>query len=276
MKAFWTVLTAGTLLLGGVPGWSPPSPLAQSNSRFPIAAHSAGGESIDLLRLRPAVPQRGSPRLPYPDWLSASGWEDRRPFSASADRFRIENGVLRLESRGDSFLIGRDLPPDRRPSLLEYPYLRFTVRIARVPRGARLAGESRDDSAFRIYAVFNDRPLRALAYAWSWDLPVGHWSVRGRSLWGDFRQVHRKSFGRGVPRPDTWLMVEVDLRRDFRARFDSAPPRLIGVGLKTDSNHTPGAGSLAWLKSIELHRVSLRDRGYREGSRLGWAVVWFR
>jgi hypothetical protein len=224
--------------------------------------------SIDLLRLAGATSYRA--------WMEREGWEDRRPSSSSARRFAIEGGALRLESAGDSFLIGRSLPEGERPALAEWPFLRFEVRLAAVPRGARLEGEARDDAAFRLYAILRDDPLQALVYVWSWSLEVGSWSRRDRSLWGDFRGVHRKSFGRGPP-PEGWLTVEVDLRRDFRARFPGEPlPRLGGVALKADSNHTPGERSLAWLRAAGLHRASLREAGHAEGARLGDAVLWFR
>ncbi len=251
----------------------PPRPMAQEppGERAAPPADPAGG-GIDLLGLRPG--------MAYAQWLAAAGWADRRPFSDSTRRFRIEDGALRMESRGESFLIGRTLPPSLRRSPREYPYLRFRVRIGAVPAGARLAGERRDDAAFRIYAVFNDNPPQALVYVWSRELPVGAWSARGRGLFGDFRGVHRKAFGRGVPgagaNPDGWLLVEVNLLRDFRARFRGPAPRLLGVALKTDSNHTGGAASLAWVASATLHRASLRRAGYREGDRVNGAVLWFR
>lgn len=224
---------------------------------------------VDLLRLAPG--------LTYRQWRERGGWEDRRPFSDSARRFRIEDGTLRLESDGESYLIGRALSADERRNIDTWPYLRFQVRIGDVPRGARLAGEERDDAAFRIYAVFRDSPPQALAYVWSWELPVGAWSARSWSIWGDFRDVHRKAFGQGEPAPDTWLTVEVDLRADFQARFPGQPlPVLIGVGLKADSNDTPGGHSLAWLRAASLHRTSLREAGHREGERLGGTVLWFR
>lgn len=217
------------------------------------------------------------PGQTYAQWMAAGDWADRRPFSPSARRFRIEDGALRLESRGDSYLIGRVLPAGPVTSIDARPYLRFVVRIARVPEGANLIAEARDDSAFRLYATFEDAPPRALVYAWSWTLPVGTFSARGRSLWGDFRNVRRKAFGRGPPDPQRWLTVEVNLRDDFRHEFPGLPlPPLRGLALKADSNHTPGGASLAWLRSVSLHARSLREAGLREGDPYGETTLWFR
>lgn len=212
----------------------------------------------------------------YAAWMDAAGWEDLRPFSRSARRFRIEGDALRLESRGDSYLIGTTFAPAERRPIAEYPYLRFVVRIGAVPEGARLMGEERDDAAFRIYAGFSDDPPRSLVYVWAWELPVGAWSPRADRFWGDFRDVRRKAFGRGTP-PDGWLTVEVNLLRDFRAQFpESPPPPLRGLALKSDSNHTPAGRSLAWLRQVTLHRESLRARGLAEGAALGDTTLWYR
>ncbi len=212
----------------------------------------------------------------YATWMKAAGWEDLRPFSRSATRFHLEEDTLRLESRGDSYLIGTTFPPAQRRPIEEFPYLRFVVRIETVPEGARLMGEARDDSAFRIYAGFSDDPPRSLVYVWSWELPVGAWSARADRLWGDFRQVRRKAFGQGLP-PDGWLTVEVNLLRDFREQFpELPPPPLRGLALKADSNHTPGGRSLAWLREATLHRESLRAQGHAEGAALGDTTLWYR
>lgn len=260
------LVAAALLLLVLAPG-GPPAHAQPGEATAEATEVSAA--PVDLLRLDPA--------LSYAQWRDATGWADRRPFSDSATRFRIEAGALRLASAGGSFLIGRRLPEAQRRSIAAWPYLRFTVRVEAVPRGAKLAGEERDDAAFRIYAIFRDEPLRALVYVWAWELPVGAWSRRGESLWGDFRGVHRKAFGSGAPPADSWLTVEVDLRRDFRARFPGEPlPVLGGVALKADSNHTPGGSSVAWLRRATLHRTSLRDAGHAEGDRLDGALVWFR
>ena len=217
------------------------------------------------------------PGQTYAQWMAAGDWADRRPLSPSARRFRIEGAALRLESRGDSYLIGRVLPPQQAASIDTWPFLRFVVRIAQVPEGANLIAEARDDAAFRVYATFEDDPPRALVYVWSWTLPVGAFSARGRSLWGDFRNVRRKSFGRGAPDAQRWLTVEVNLRDDFRHEFPGLPlPELRGLALKADSNHTPGGGSLAWLRSVSLHARSLREAGLHDGDPCGDTTLWFR
>jgi hypothetical protein len=212
----------------------------------------------------------------YAAWMAAAGWADLRPFSRSARRFRFEGDALRLESRGDSYLIGTTFPPAERRPIADFPYLRFVVRIGAVPEGARLMGEVRDDAAFRLYAGFADDPPRSLVYVWSWDLPVGAWSPRAKHLWGDFRDVRRKAFGQGVP-PAGWLTVEVNLLQDFREQFPHLPPPpLRGLALKSDSNHTPDGHSLAWLREVTLHRESLREQGLEEGAALGDTTLWYR
>ena len=70
----------------------------------PVRAGASGAGAADppeLLRLEQAAD--------YPSWMERFGWENLRPFSDSAQRFRLEDGALRMESRRDSFLIGSRL-----------------------------------------------------------------------------------------------------------------------------------------------------------------------
>lgn len=255
------------------------APGVPSVSAVPLPEVVTGKEAgLDLLRLGGA--------LNYTEWMEREGWRDRRPFSNSAGRFRIFQGTLRMESRGESYLIGRELPPALARPLADYPFLRFVVRIAEAPRGARLRGEAADDSAFRLYAVVGSDPLQALVYVWSWELGIGEWSARGRSLLGDFRGVRRKSFGRGEPMGQVWLTVEVNLLRDFRAQFSEhrpesrqerrPPPRLGGLALKSDSNDTHGQRGLAWLRAVTLHRTSLRAVGLKDWDEYKGTVLLLR
>ena len=224
---------------------------------------------VELLNLKEASS--------YAGWMQRYGWKDVRPFSDSASRFRLLDGTLRMESQDESFIIAADLASRLSKPISDFPYLRFVVRIGDVPRGAKLAGEEADDAAFRLYTVFNRDPWQALAYVWSWQLPVGDWSSRGRSFWGNFQGIRRKAFGQGEPLPHRWLTVEVDLRRDFRQQWPNQPlPAVRGLALKTDSNDVEGQRSLAWLRSVSLHRQSLKTQGYENWSLYRGTTLWFR
>lgn len=240
----------------------------------PHSALSAPAETGDVTLLDlTALP----PSLDYAAWMAREGWSDERPFSDSSGRFRLEAGSLRLESRGDSFLIARTLDLAQQRSLETHPYLRMVVRVDRVPEGANLIGEAQDDSALRVYAGFRDRPPRSIVYAWTWTLPQGNWSARGRSFWGDFREVRRKSIGQGMPPAGRWLTVEMDLRADYRQEFPEGPlPVLRGLALKADSNNTTGGNSLAWVRKVSLHHGSLKTLGLRDGASYGDTELRFR
>ncbi|MCZ6553406.1 MAG: DUF3047 domain-containing protein [SAR324 cluster bacterium] len=244
-------------------------------SVLPPSAPAQGMERLELLRLSEAEDYRG--------WMERFAWEDLRPisrrtrFSDSARRFKLEGGALRMATRKNSYYIGSRLEGLLPVSLLEYPYLRFVVRIDRAPRGAELTGERHDDSALRIFAVTRPRPIQTVVYAWSWTLPVGRWSARGLSERGLFNNVRRKSFGQGEPLKGQWLTVEVNLLEDFRSQFPMyTDPALKALHLKADSNDTPRARSLAWVRSVSLHRHSLRERGLAEGAPYEDTLLWYR
>lgn len=231
------------------------------------ATPGADADSLDLLHLDNA--------RDYPTWMESNGWQDLRPFTNSRNRFRLEKDGLRLESVGEAFVIARDFEAALAPDIDRTPYLRFRVRVERVPEGASQTDPTLDDSAFRVVAVFRKEPVKALAYVWSGRTPVGHWSPGDRTLWGDFRELRRKVIGQGPP-PARWLLVEVNLPTDFRAQFPGEPlPPMVGLGLTADSDDTQRA-SLAWLREVSLNRHSLREQGIREGGTAQGATVWYR
>lgn len=233
------------------------------------AGRPGAAEIPELLRLQGHTDYRA--------WMERYGWEDLRPFSNSSKRFRIDDGALRMESQDDSYLIGSELKGLLPAALDDFPYLRFVVRIDRVPRRPEESLAELDDSAFRLYAALRDDPPQSIAYAWTWTHPAGHWSAQRSSLFGDFGGVRHKSLGRGAPPAGLWITVEANLREDVRSQFpDLAAPRLVGISLKADSNHTDDGNSLAWVRSASLHRESLRAEGRREGDALGDTVLWYR
>lgn len=213
----------------------------------------------------------------YTQWFEKNGWEDVIPFTNSANRFSISNGVLRMPSDDDHDLIGLTLKPEQIRSIKDFPFLRMVVRIDKVPEGAELKGEVRDDSAFRVYVLFQETPLEALVYIWSWKLPVGAWSDRSDSWMGDYRGVRRKVFGQGKPLAGQWLTVETNLLKDFRAQWpDSTKFKVIAFALKADTNSTKDQTSLSFIRSLSLHKTSLKTQGLKEGAKLGDTTLWFR
>jgi hypothetical protein len=237
-----------------------------------LSAHSLdthAAEPPELLRLQGETDYRA--------WMERYGWKNLRPLSDSTKRFRIGNGALRLSSRGDSFLIGSELKGILPVALDQYPYLRFVVRIDQVPVSDDRSKEHLNDSAFRLYLATRASPPQSIAYAWTWDHPIGHWSSQGLTGLGSFSKVRHKSIGQGRPPAGRWITVEANLREDVRSQFpELAAPQLVGISLKADSNDSEGGSSLAWVREVSLHRASLRAEGFREGDTLAHTELWYR
>jgi len=115
-----------------------------------------------------------------------------------------------------------------------FPILSWRWRVWELPKGGDERRSQTLDSAASVYAVFGSRLFpRILKYVWSTSVPAG-------------RSFEHPSSGRmvimviqsGAGALGQWQPVSRDLAADYKAAFGSAPPNLIGIGLKTDSDST--------------------------------------
>lgn len=231
------------------------------------ASCPAAQEGVEVLGLEGAQD--------YRTWLKQQEWRDLKPLSNSARRFAVEGGALRLETRGEGYLIGRRLPAELQRSLESHPYMRFEARLVQVPPAARMDVDGRDDSPLRVFAVFREKPLQSLGYVWSGEEQSPDWKAGRKIIFGDFRRVHRKVIGHGAPDTDGWLTVEVNVANDFQERFGEDPERVVGgIAVQADSEELR-SHTVALLRSVSLHQRSLRTCGLEHRDRLGDTRVWF-
>jgi len=109
-----------------------------------------------------------------------------------------------------------------------------------------------DDAPARVYALFAFDPARAsvwerarhalgrtlfgeelpgsaIAYVVSAREPAG-------SAWDNPYTAGSQVVSRGPLPPGVWREEQADVERDYRARFGAPPPRLVGVGIMSDTD----------------------------------------
>jgi hypothetical protein len=168
--------------------------------------------------------------------------------------------VLRAESdRSMSSVLRRvDVDPG------QLPWLRWRWRVDTLVEKSSLAAKETDDFAARVYVLFDvdiarlpflerakiriaralyggDLPLAALCYVWATTEPVG------TSAWNAYTdRVRVIVAGSGRERLGRWIEVERNVAEDYRAAFGTAPPKVTGIVIASDSDNTGGRG-LAWF-----------------------------
>jgi hypothetical protein len=173
------------------------------------------------------------------------GNSDRPVYQVKADP--DGNHYLAADSRGSDVQLGIELEAEPRAQPLKM--LSWRWRISSLPSGADERKSKTLDSAASVYAVFGSRLLpRILKYVWSTSVPAGHSFKHPNSGRMVIIVVNTGPASLGQ-----WQSVSRDLAADYRAAFGSSAPRLIAIGVKTDSDST-GTSARADYDDIRLTR----------------------
>ena len=151
------------------------------------------------------------------------------------------------------------------------PWLRWQWRVDAVDTNATIEDDDAEDASARIVVAFDgdsstlplrDRiffeqvelftgnvlPYATLTYVWDGQLPVGRVLRYGRS--GRIRYEVVES---GTRRIGQWLGYERNVLDDYQRVFgETAPGRIIGIGVMTDSDDLKNHAE-AWYADIGLH-----------------------
>jgi hypothetical protein len=165
--------------------------------------------------------------------MTPTGWETRGDSSKPVYQIRVDadgNRYLAADSQGADVQLGVEL----KAKTAELPILAWRWRVRELPTGGDERHLKTLDSAASIYAVFGSRLLpRILKYVWSTSVPTGSSFEHPSS--GRMRIIVVQS---GAGALAQWQQLSRDLAADYKAAFGSAPPDLIGIGVKTDSDST--------------------------------------
>ncbi len=130
--------------------------------------------------------------------------------------------------------------------------LSWAWRIGAAPVGADLTSVTRDDSALRVFVVFDRtsrfaRTPRTIFYT---SHTAGNGAYQRPSFSGNDLQI----VGIGTPGgADAWMPVSVSPMEDYRRIWKSDPPAIVAVGFMQDSDQTRSY-ALAELRSLCLQR----------------------
>lgn len=177
------------------------------------------------------------------DWLSGAGWKEQR---GDADAWTITDGVLRTRQRKDSTTIGTEKGFPLRPN----QHLEFSFRVLEKPTGANLAKKSKEDSALRIFVLFDKggglfSPPRTLGYAFGEDEAPE--TIKTSQRFDDVKFIIVAS---GAPDPAKWYDVRRDIVADYRKAFGEDVPAIKAIAIKSDGNNVDGNASaeIRWLR----------------------------
>jgi hypothetical protein len=136
---------------------------------------------------------------------------------------------LHLRSVKSSFALEHSLNVD--PAQL--PYLTWQWRVAQLPAGGDFRSASTDDQAAQVLVAFADK--RILTYIWDSTAPKGTMqSASNIPLVHIFAVVCQS----GAAAIDHWIAESRDLAADYARAFGKTAPRVVGLRLQINSQHT--------------------------------------
>lgn len=161
------------------------------------------------------------------------GWQTRGESPKPVYQIKADpdgNRYLSAQSQGSDVQLGIELKEEAR----RFPILSWRWRVWELPKGGDERRSRTLDSAASVYAVFGSRLFpRILKYVWSTSAPAGSSFEHPSSGRMVIIVIQSGSGALGQ-----WHPVTRNLAADYKAAFGSAPPELIGIGVKTDSDST--------------------------------------
>lgn len=137
--------------------------------------------------------------------------------------------AIRLRSDRASFCLERSVDLDAG----EYPVLAWTWKVTRLPAGADFRHSRTDDQAAQVLVAFADR--RVLSYIWDTAAPKGATATMSQFPLIRITAVVCRS---GAEEANQWLSETRDLAGDYEAAYGRRAPRIKGIRLQINSQHT--------------------------------------
>ncbi|MFB3828107.1 MAG: DUF3047 domain-containing protein [Bryobacteraceae bacterium] len=143
-----------------------------------------------------------------------------------------EGAFLRLRSRASSYGLERSVDVD--PAQL--PWLTWNWKVTELPRGGDFRSARTDDQAAQVLVAFADR--RILTYIWDSTAPKGLMQNASSIPLVRIVAVVAQS---GPQAANQWLHEAHNLREDYQRAFGRTPPKVKGIRLQINSQHTGSA-----------------------------------
>lgn len=173
------------------------------------------------------------------------GWKARE---RSTKMFSVKekngNYYFSVDSHDDDNAAGKTVSF----SPYDYPYLTWRWRVHSLPAEGSENVKDRDDSGAGVYVIFKGGIIKPIIkYVWSTTLPVT--TTTKSPFSGSTRIIVLES---GPDKLGKWVDEKVNLVNDFKLLFGKNPPKVIAIGLLTDSNNTHSSASADYDDFISM------------------------
>jgi hypothetical protein len=182
------------------------------------------------------------------------GWELKER-SGKADFDILRDGdihALCLRSEDTSFSFQKPLDIDPR----EFSVISWKWKVTKLPQGGDFRKWGKDDQAAQLFVAFSNANI--IVYIWDTTAPRGHvddaWSPPFISIKAVVLQSGHAQTGR-------WLTESRNVYEDYRELFEKEPPRIAGIRLQINSQHTETSGESFFADVLFKRQRTAEVRG---------------
>jgi len=221
--------------------------------------------SLCLLSLSPAWATQPLVVADFSSGVDASGvplgWELKER-SGKADFSVLKDGdihALCLRSEDTSFSLQRPVDIDPR----EYPVLSWKWKVTELPEGGDFREWKKDDQAAQLFVAFSNAKI--IVYIWDTTAPQG-WTD---DAWSPpFIRIKAIVVRSGHTETGRWISETRNAYEDYKALFGDEPPRIAGIRIQINSQHTETSGEsfFADLVFTKERRAEIQPVSYPSGN----------
>jgi hypothetical protein len=150
--------------------------------------------------------------------------------------------ILRLRSENSSFGLNKELDFD----LKEYPYLNWKWKAAHLPEKGDFLKNETDDQAGQVYVLFPRFPsqLNTEIIGYLWESGAKNKGKEGESpAWSKSKVLVVQA---GSDKLNRWVTEKRNVYEDYKRLFGKEPPRVGGLSLYVNSQHTMGRADISY------------------------------
>lgn len=173
-------------------------------------------------------------------WAPLVGWDYEATARVDQDGGRK---VLYVKSVRSGFIVGTE----REVDVASLKNVSWSWKAETLPRGGSFKRRGTNDQALQILLGFDGG--KVLGYVWDSTGSPGA-SGSGLAFREDVRVIVLEA---GPAKVGTWVAEKRDVVADFTRLFGAAPPRMKGVAIQSNSQHTGTTGS-GWVGPITFSR----------------------
>jgi hypothetical protein len=152
--------------------------------------------------------------------------------------------ALRLRSADTSFSVQKEVAVD----LAQYPVLSWKWKVAKIPQGGDFRKTRTDDQAAQLFLAFTK--TKAIVYLWDTSAPQGLMQDAPAPPFMTIKAVVMRS---GAADLGKWLTESRNIREDYRKLYGEEPPKVAGVRLQINSQHT-GSSAESFFADVEFRK----------------------